>query len=175
MLAAHWLTNSCSLAYSVGCSLAYSVGCSLAYWCQLLICHLISASHWPTEFSRSLANWCQAFIGQMMKGVHWPNDISCLLAKWCQLFIGQLMLAKNHCTTDISCLSAPALKNLFRHILYFNTLDKTGIATLLVDEDDIKRDITAAQRPSDICWSLANWCQLLIGQLMSAAHWPTDD
>ena len=32
------------------------------------------------------------------------------------------------------------LKNYFRHILYFdNTLDKTGIGTLLVDEDDIKR------------------------------------
>ena len=34
-----------------------------------------------------------------------------------------------------------ALKNYFRHILYFDTtLDKTGIGTLLVDEDDIKRD-----------------------------------
>ena len=34
-----------------------------------------------------------------------------------------------------------ALKNYFRHVLYFDTtLDKTGIGTLLVDEDDIKRD-----------------------------------
>ena len=59
--------------------------------------------------------------------------------------------------TDISCLLALALKNLFQHVLYFNTLDKTGIATLLVDEDDIKRDITTAQQ-----------------QMMSAAHWPSD-
>ena len=33
-----------------------------------------------------------------------------------------------------------ALKNWIRHVLYFDTLDKTGIETLLVDEDDIKRD-----------------------------------
>ena len=29
-----------------------------------------------------------------------------------------------------------ALKNWIRHVLYFDTLDKTGIETLLVDEDD---------------------------------------
>ena len=50
-----------------------------------------------------------------------------------------------------------ALKNLTRNVLYFDTLDNTGIGTLLVDEDDIKRDITTAQR-----------------QMMSAAHWPAD-
>ena len=33
-----------------------------------------------------------------------------------------------------------ALKNCFRHVLYFETLDKTGIGTLLVDEDDVERD-----------------------------------
>ena len=33
-----------------------------------------------------------------------------------------------------------ALKNCFRHVLYFDTtLNKTGIGTLLVDEDDIKK------------------------------------
>ena len=29
---------------------------------------------------------------------------------------------------------------MFRHVLYFDTLDKTGIETLLVEEDVIKRD-----------------------------------
>ena len=29
-----------------------------------------------------------------------------------------------------------ALKNWIRHVLYFDTLDKTGIEALLVDEDD---------------------------------------
>ena len=34
-----------------------------------------------------------------------------------------------------------ALKNWIRHVLYFDTLDKTGIETLLVDEDDIKETV----------------------------------
>ena len=45
----------------------------------------------------------------------------------------------------IYILSSPdpykgALKNLFRHVLYFDSHDKTGIETLLLDEDDIERD-----------------------------------
>ena len=34
--------------------------------------------------------------------------------------------------------------------------------------------MSAAHWSINVRCSLANWCQLLIGQLMSAAHWPTD-
>ena len=34
--------------------------------------------------------------------------------------------------------------------------------------------MSAAHWWTNVSCSLANWCQLLIGQLMSAAHWPTD-
>ena len=77
--------------------------------------------------------------------------------------------------TDISCLSA--LKNLFQHVLYFNTFDKLKEPMLLL----IGKVMSAAHWPSDVnhwpadvSYSSANSCQLLIGQLTLAAHCPND-
>ena len=119
------------------------------------------AVYWPNAERCSLAKWHQLLIGQVMSAIHWPTStallptyVSCLSANWCQLLISQLTSAA------------------YQH--WRICFDTSGIRTLLVDEDDIKRDNTAAHWPSDVSCSLVSWCQLLIGQLMSAAHLPVD-
>jgi len=157
--AAHWPTD---------------VSFSLAKWNQLLIGWLKSAAHWPSEICCSLANWNHLLIGQLMSAAHWPNEISCSLANWNLLLIGQLKSAAHWLTEMIKSLAN------WNQLYFLDAIASVGL------------HMSVGRCPfwwwnfckhfvyswwnfhTDVSCSLAIWSKLLIGQVKSAAHWPSD-